>query len=148
MKSVFIKVAGLRRALKRDSSTRFPVKFAKFLRTLILKDICERLLLRTTKFCFVDYFYFSSSSLDDFIGKKNLQKLSILREFCKKTGLQILLREYDLMNKKQPPFTEEDILNIFPVVKCVTPKATDATAIFEAAQARLQSGMKYWGFLA
>ena len=100
------------------------------------------------KFCFVDYFYFSSSSLDDFIGKNNLQKLSILREFCKKTGLQILLREYDLMNKKQPPFTEEDILNIFPVVKCVTPKATDATAIFEAAQARLQSGMKHWGFLA
>ena len=57
------------------------------------------------------------------------------------------MREYDFMNKKQPPFTDEDILNIFPVVKCVTPKATDATAIFEAAQARLQSGMKHWGLL-
>ena len=32
--------------LKRDSNTCFPVKFAEFLRTPILKNICERLLLK------------------------------------------------------------------------------------------------------
>ena len=69
-----------------------------------------------------------------------VQKLSLLREFCKKTGIQVLHREYDFDDKKNPPFSDDDILNIFPVVKYVTPKATDASTIFEAAQTRLQSG--------
>jgi len=85
-------------------------------------------------------YHLESSSMDDFIESMGLQKVSLLREICIKTGIQILLREYDFDSKKVPPFCDEDILNIFPVVKCVTPKATDATAIFEAAQARLQSG--------
>lgn len=81
-----------------------------------------------------------SASIDRFAADNNVHKLSLLREFCKKTGIQMLLREYDFNNKKYPTFCDDDILNLFPVVKCVTPKATDATAIFEAAQSRLQSG--------
>ena len=50
------------------------------------------------------------------------------------------LKEYDFDNKKSATFSDDDILNIFPVVKCITPRATDATALFEAAQTRLQSG--------
>ena len=53
------------------------------------------------------------------------------------------LKEYDFDNKKSATFSDEDILNIFPVVKCITPRATDATALFEAAQTRLQSGLHF-----
>lgn len=53
------------------------------------------------------------------------------------------LKEYDFDNKKSVTFSDEDISNIFPVVKCTTPRATDATALFEAAQTRLQSGLLF-----
>ena len=45
LESLFNKVPGLQPAsfLKRDSNMCFPVKFAKVLRTPILKNICERL---------------------------------------------------------------------------------------------------------
>lgn len=81
-----------------------------------------------------------SASIDAFVADFRVQKLSLLREFCKKTGVQILLREYDFDNKKYATFSDEDILNLFPIVKCATPKAVDASVIFEAAQSRLQSG--------
>ena len=64
----------------------------------------------------------------------------MLREICKKTGIQMLLKEYDFENKKHTTFSDEDILSIFPIVKSITPRATDATTIFELAQTRLQSG--------
>ncbi|XP_047142254.1 clustered mitochondria protein homolog isoform X1 [Hydra vulgaris] len=80
------------------------------------------------------------ASIDDFISKFHLQKVSFLREFCKKTGIQVLLREYDFSSKKNPTFHTDDIINMFPVVKYTTPKATDACAIFETAQNRLQAG--------
>ena len=37
-------------------------------------------------------------------------------------GVQLLLRNYDLDNKKHPAFSEEDVINIFPVVKHVEPQ--------------------------
>lgn len=86
------------------------------------------------------YFLIFSASIDAFVADFRVQKLSLLREFCKKTGVQILLREYDFDNKKYATFSDEDILNLFPIVKCATPKAVDASVIFEAAQSRLQSG--------
>ena len=48
LESLFSKVAGLRACnfiKKRLQQRCFPVKFAKFLRTTILKNICEQLLL-------------------------------------------------------------------------------------------------------
>lgn len=86
-----------------------------------------------------------STNIDAFIETYRVQKVSMLREFCKKTGIQMALREYDMDGKKNATFSDEHILNIFPVVKCVTPRATDATALFEAAQSRLQSGKNYQG---
>jgi len=85
-------------------------------------------------------FVMSASSIDEFSEMFGVHKLSILREFCRKTGVQLLHREYDFNDKKSVTFTDEDVLNIFPVVKYTTPKATDATAIYEVAQTRLQSG--------
>lgn len=81
--------------------------------------------------------------MDTFIETYTVQKISMLREFCKKTGVQILLREYDFSTKKHATFSDDDIVNIFPVVKSITPKATDATSYFEAAQSRLQSGKQH-----
>ena len=38
------------------------------------------------------------------------------------TGVQVLLREYDFESRKYPTFTEDDIMNLFPVVKHTNPK--------------------------
>lgn len=37
-------------------------------------------------------------------------------------GVQIILREYDFNNKKHPTFKEDDIMNVFPIVKHTNPK--------------------------
>lgn len=63
-------------------------------------------------------------SLDITIDHFHLQKISLLRAFCVKTGIQILLREYNFENKNRTTFFEEDILNIFPVVKHINPRVS------------------------
>lgn len=73
--------------------------------------------------------------------KYRIHRISLLRSFCLRTGVQVLLREYDFESRKYPTFTEDDIMNLFPVVKHTNPKAYDASAIFEAAQGRLQGGL-------
>eukprot|EP00111_Clytia_hemisphaerica_P006162 TCONS_00017832-protein len=85
-------------------------------------------------------FKIESSNIESFTQEYKVQKVSMLREICKKTGIQMLLKEYDFENRKHTTFSHEDILSIFPIVKSVTPRATDATTIFELAQTRLQSG--------
>lgn len=64
-------------------------------------------------------------SLDATIEHFHLQKISLLRNFCIKTGIQILLREYNFENKNRATFFEEDILNIFPVVKHINPRVSN-----------------------
>lgn len=57
-----------------------------------------------------------------------IQKISLLRSFCEKTGVQIHLREYQLnksgsSGKSQGnTFNQDDVLNVFPVVKHIDPK--------------------------
>lgn len=55
-------------------------------------------------------------------------------------GPQILLKEYSFDSRHKPAFTEEDVLNIFPVVKHVNPKASDAFHFFQSGQAKVQQG--------
>lgn len=55
-------------------------------------------------------------------------------------SLQILIKEYHFDSRHKPAFTEEDILNIFPVVKHVNPKASDAFHFFQSGQAKVQQG--------
>ena len=63
LESLFNKVAGLSACSfikKRLQHRCFPVKLAKFLRTSILKNICERLLLKIStlqKKLFIDFFH-------------------------------------------------------------------------------------------
>lgn len=58
---------------------------------------------------------------------------------------QILLKEYSFDNRHKPAFTEEDVLNIFPVVKHVNPKASDAFHFFQSGQAKVQQGAWHCG---
>lgn len=68
------------------------------------------------------------------------KKISLLREISIKVGIQVLLKEYNFDTRHKPTFTEEDILNIFPVVKHVNPKASDAFHFFQSGQAKVQQG--------
>eukprot|EP00794_Sanderia_malayensis_P014402 gene14402-15902_t len=79
--------------------------------------------------------------IDSIEEKYQIQRVSLLRGVCKKAGVQLQLREYDFLNKKHLTFTEDDVINIFPVVKHVEPIANDGNALFEVAQGRLQAGM-------
>uniref|UniRef100_A0A8D3DXA1 Clustered mitochondria protein homolog n=1 Tax=Scophthalmus maximus TaxID=52904 RepID=A0A8D3DXA1_SCOMX len=74
------------------------------------------------------------------VEKYGLQKSTLLREISIKTGIQILIKEYNFDSRHKPAFTEEDILNIFPVVKHVNPKASDAFHFFQSGQAKVQQG--------
>ncbi|XP_038145965.1 clustered mitochondria protein homolog [Cyprinodon tularosa] len=70
-----------------------------------------------------------------------LQKLSLLRDFCLKTGVQLRLRDYILDSQNKAPMSPDDILNIFPVVKHINTPAVDASRAFRAAQNYIQKGL-------
>ncbi|XP_031429057.1 clustered mitochondria protein homolog isoform X2 [Clupea harengus] len=88
------------------------------------------------------YYHFTlqCESADQAVEKYGLQKITLLREISVKTGIQILIKEYNFDSRHKPAFTEEDILNIFPVVKHVNPKASDAFHFFQSGQAKVQQG--------
>ncbi|XP_076833505.1 clustered mitochondria protein homolog isoform X2 [Brachyhypopomus gauderio] len=85
-------------------------------------------------------FTLQCESVDQAVEKYGLQKTTLLREISIKTGIQILIKEYNFDSRHKPAFTEEDILNIFPVVKHVNPKASDAFHFFQSGQAKVQQG--------
>lgn len=81
-----------------------------------------------------------ASSLDQLIDEHRLHKMIFLRSFCIKTGVQILLREYNFDSKGRPTFAEEDILNVFPIVKHIDPRASDAYTFYTTGQSKIQQG--------
>ncbi|CAB3261476.1 unnamed protein product [Arctia plantaginis] len=82
----------------------------------------------------------NADNMDSVIEKHGLQKISLLRSFALKVGLQLMLREYDLDNKNKAPFTASDIMNIFPVVKHINPRASDAYNFYTTGQNKIQAG--------
>ncbi|XP_026124766.1 clustered mitochondria protein homolog isoform X2 [Carassius auratus] len=81
------------------------------------------------------------SNVDHLVEQYGLQKISLLREMCLKTGIQLRLREYILDSRNKAPVSPEDVLNILPVVKHTTTTTTDASRMFSAAQNSLQKGL-------
>nr|XP_019956484.1 PREDICTED: clustered mitochondria protein homolog [Paralichthys olivaceus] len=75
------------------------------------------------------------------VERYGLQKLSLLREFCLKTGVQLRLRDYYLDNQTKAPIGPDDILNIFPVVKHVDMPSVDASKAYRAAHNSIQKGL-------
>ncbi|KAL0272408.1 UNVERIFIED_CONTAM: hypothetical protein PYX00_005387 [Menopon gallinae] len=87
-----------------------------------------------------------TDTIDTFVEMFNLQKISLLRSFCLKTGIQILLREYNFDSKNRLTFLEEDILNIFPVVKHINPRASDAYNFYTTGHTKVQQGYLKEGY--
>ncbi|XP_072270009.1 clustered mitochondria protein homolog [Pyxicephalus adspersus] len=85
-------------------------------------------------------FTLSINSVEHLVEKFSLQKVTLLREFCIKTGVQVVLREYNFESRHKPALTEEDILNMFPVVKHINIKAKVANQLFAKAQISIQQG--------
>ena len=63
-----------------------------------------------------------SESIDAMFELYGIQKVSLLRRFYQMVGIQILLREYNLESKTKQTFYEDDIVNVFPIVKNIHPK--------------------------
>ncbi|KAL5015908.1 hypothetical protein ScPMuIL_005497 [Solemya velum] len=95
-----------------------------------------------------DYFHntIECDSIDSAVEKYGLQKVSLLRLFCNKAGIQLLLREYNLESKNKAVFFEDDIVNVYPIVKHVHPKASDAYHFFTSGQSKIQQGLLKEGF--
>ncbi|GAB6026480.1 hypothetical protein CHUAL_012906 [Chamberlinius hualienensis] len=87
-----------------------------------------------------------SDSVDSTIEKYSIQKIPLLRSFCIKTGIQIILREYSVDNRHRQAFTEDDVINIFPVVKHINPRATDAYHFYTTGQTKIQQGYLREGY--
>ncbi|XP_063536428.1 clustered mitochondria protein homolog isoform X1 [Cydia strobilella] len=82
----------------------------------------------------------AADNMDNIIEKHGLQKISLLRSFALKVGLQIMLREYDFDSKNKATFSSADIMNIFPVVKHINPRASDAYNFYTTGQNKIQAG--------
>lgn len=87
-----------------------------------------------------------TDTMDATLEQYALQKISLLRSFCLKTGVQILLREYTFDSKNRLTFFEEDIINIFPVVKHINPRASDAFNFYTTGQNKIQQGYLKEGY--
>merc|ERR1711963_1223469 len=79
-------------------------------------------------------------NIDAFVEMIKLTKLNLLRSFCQKTGVQIMLREYQFDNKTVQTFSEDDIVNMYPIVKHINPRATDAYNFYTTGQSKIQQG--------
>ena len=75
--------------------------------------------------------FVDSDSIDTACDKYKFQKISLLRSFCQRVGIQILLREYNFDNRQRQPFYEDDIINMYPVVKHVSPKVSKSVLQIE-----------------
>jgi protein TIF31 len=87
-------------------------------------------------------FNLNSDNVDGICEVFGLQKISLLRAFCQATGVQLLLKEYaiEANNNTTKIFNEEDVINIFPVVKHINPRATDAYNFYTTGQSKIQQG--------
>ena len=79
-------------------------------------------------------------NIDSFVEMTKLTKLNLMRSFCQKTGVQVLLREFQFDNKTVQTFSEDDVVNMYPIVKHINPRATDAYNFYTTGQSKIQQG--------
>lgn len=89
---------------------------------------------------YFDYEISVDPSIDTIVDAYSLQKLSVLRAFCLKVGVQILFRDYNFESKNKPTFNEDDVINMYPIVKHINPRATDAYNFYTTGQSKIQQG--------
>ncbi|RUS81427.1 hypothetical protein EGW08_010811 [Elysia chlorotica] len=95
-----------------------------------------------------DYYGYTleCDSIEGALEQYGCQRVAMLRSICLKAGIQIQLREYTLESKARPVFTEDDIVNVYPVVKHISPRATDAFHFFSSGQTKIQQGLLREGY--
>ncbi|CAG0915474.1 unnamed protein product [Notodromas monacha] len=91
-------------------------------------------------------FELQADSVDSAVDKYGFAKVSLLRAFCVKVGVQLLLRDYHLDSRSKQAFHEEDIVNVFPIVKHINPRATDAFNFYSTGQTKIQQGFLKEGY--
>ncbi len=79
--------------------------------------------------------------LTDF--KWNEFSVILIKEVCQKVGIQLTAKEYDF--ESSPVFSEEDVLNLYPIVKHATPKAAFAQDASDHARITINGGDKGLG---
>ena len=62
--------------------------------------------------------------VDTAVEKYGFHKMALLRAFCKKLGIQLFLREYHLDSKTKQAFYDDDLIDMFPVVKNIQPRVS------------------------
>lgn len=82
-----------------------------------------------------------TTDLETTIKKYKLNKLSLLRAFCKTNGVQLHLREYQFESTKasKPTFHEEDVIGQYPVVKACEPKCGPAYRLLDLGRKALNN---------
>merc|ERR1719495_3004788 len=88
----------------------------------------------------------SHDSMEALVDHYQITKMMVLRSFCMKVGVQILLREYNFDNKQQQAFTDDDVINMYPIVKHINPRATDAYNFYTTGQSKIQQGFLKDGY--
>ncbi len=70
----------------------------------------------------------SSDDIESFAETYAVRRTCMLRSFCRKTGLQLTMREYQFESSTKSSrsnsecFNEDDIINMYPLIKQVPPK--------------------------
>ena len=67
-------------------------------------------------------FCLPSDSIESATERYKLQRVSLLRGFCHASGVQLLLREVNLEVRSKQLFYEDDIINVTPIVKHISPR--------------------------
>ena len=65
---------------------------------------------------------------------------SLLRTICPKVGIQLKLKNYDFLSTIAPTFHASDVLNLYPVIKHVLPKAKEGMKLLNKGQHYIQQG--------
>ncbi|CAI5445005.1 unnamed protein product [Caenorhabditis angaria] len=83
-----------------------------------------------------------SESLEQFCELHDIQKTALLRRICRVLGLQIAARDYSLDNSngKKLVFTDDDIINVYPVIKHQQPFTADAKKMMVRGQHAMSMG--------
>ncbi|KAL3103177.1 hypothetical protein niasHS_002363 [Heterodera schachtii] len=91
-----------------------------------------------------------SDCCDSFIEwSGGAQRSAIIRRFCLMNGVQIMLKNYQLnplKSKSQAPFSEDDIFNVFPVIKRLNPRSQSAYNLYLSALIKMQQGFIRTGY--
>ncbi|XP_022692197.1 clustered mitochondria protein homolog isoform X1 [Varroa jacobsoni] len=96
-----------------------------------------------------DYFDFDdeSNSFDTLYSHYDVSRIALMRAFCMRVGIQVLQKNYQLSTGlSNGAICEDDIVNLFPIVKHMEPRATDAFRFYLTAQSKIQQGYLKDGF--